>query len=151
MAYEVPLAGGYVVSDEPARLDIDMIHRFLSEDSYWTNGRSRATTERSLANSLCFGLYAPDGAQAGFARVVSDRATSAHLADVFVLPDHRGRGLGEGLVVAVLDHPELAGVGRWTLTTRDAHRLYARFGFVPISNPEAQMVRTVPPPLSRTP
>jgi GNAT superfamily N-acetyltransferase len=146
MPHETRLDGGYVVSDDPARLDIDMIHDFLSRDSYWTPGRSRQITQRSLAHSLCFGLYAPDGSQAGFARIVSDRATSAHLADVFVLPAHRGRGLSKALVAVVLDHPELALVRRWTLTTRDAQGLYARFGFAPVTDPGGQMVRILPHP-----
>ncbi len=149
MPYEVPLPGGYVVSDDPARLDIAVIHRFLAEDSYWTAGRARATTERSLANSLCLGLYAPDGSQAGFARLVTDRTTSAHLADVFVLPPHRGQGRGKALVAAVLAHPELATVFRWSLTTRDAHGLYAQFGFVPLTEfpqaPHNMMQRRIEP------
>ncbi|MCW3473625.1 GNAT family N-acetyltransferase [Limobrevibacterium gyesilva] len=143
MPHDLTLPGGYVVSDDPARLDIDVIHRYLSEDSYWARGRERAVTERSLAHSLCFGLYAPDGSQAGFARIVSDLTTSAHLADVFVLPAHRGRGLGKALVAAVLAHPELQTVRRWTLTTSDAHGLYAAFGFTPHPDPQTQMVRVV--------
>ncbi len=133
MPYDVTVAAGYQVSDDQGRLDVDRIHRFLAEDSYWTAGRTRQTTDRSFANSLCFGLYAPGGSQAGFARVVTDRTISAHLADVFVLPGHRGRGLGKSLVRAVLAHPDLATVTRWSLTTRDAHALYAGFGFRPVA------------------
>ncbi len=147
--YEVSLPAGYTVSDDPARLDVDRIHRYLAEDSYWTAGRSRATTDRSFANSLCIGLYAPDGSQAGFARLVTDRTTSAHLADVFVLPEHRGRGLGKAMVAAVLAHPDLATIHRWSLTTRDAHGLYAQFGFVRASDvpdlPQSMMVRRLDP------
>ena len=139
-AYEVPLPGGELVSDDRARLDVALVHAALAA-SYWAQGRERAVTERSLAHSLCFGLYAADGAQLGFARVVSDRATSAHLADVFVLEHARGRGLGAALVAAVLGCPELALVRRWTLQTRDAHKLYARFGFEPLATPERHMVR----------
>ena len=90
--YEVKRDDGWVISDDQSRLDVDLLHRYLSEESYWARGRSRAIVERSLPNSLCFGLYAPDGSQAGFARVVSDRAVIAHMNDVFVLPAWRGRG-----------------------------------------------------------
>ena len=145
MPYEVLLPDGYLVSDDRACLDIDSVHRFLSEDSYWTPSRARAITEKSLANSLCVGLYAPDRAQAGFARITTDYATAAHLGDVLVLPEHQGQGRGKAMVAAVLAHPELATVHRWSLTTRDAHTLYAQFGFVPVSSIENladnQMIR----------
>jgi GNAT superfamily N-acetyltransferase len=140
--YEVKLPGGWVISDDRARLDLDLVHRTLTE-SYWARGRSRVIVERSLANSLCFGLYAADGSQAGFARVVSDRAVIAHLNDVFVLPAWRGRGLGKALIAAALAHPELRTVRRWTLSTDDAHALYATFGFGPLAHPETAMVRIV--------
>ena len=118
-------AGGYEIDDDPARLDLDAIQRFLSEEAYWAKGRERASFERAVANSICLGLYAPDGSQAGFARAITDRAIRAHLVDVFVLPPHRGGGRGKALVQAMLDHPELGGVAASTLTTRDAHGLYA--------------------------
>jgi GNAT superfamily N-acetyltransferase len=124
---------GYEISTDPARLDLDVIHRFLSEEAYWSPGVPREVVERSIANSLCFGLYAPDGAQAGFARAVTDRATFAYLADVFVLTEHRGRGLGVWLVEVVLAHPDLQGLRRIELTTVDAHGLYERYGFRPVS------------------
>jgi GNAT superfamily N-acetyltransferase len=143
MPYQVDVAGGYVVSDERSRIDLAAVHAFLSEESYWAKGRSRELVERSLAHSLCFGLYAPDGALAGFARLVTDYATTCHLQDVFVLPAHRGQGRGRAMVAAVLAHPELQGVRRWTLSTRDAHTLYARFGFAPFANPENQLARMV--------
>jgi N-acetylglutamate synthase-like GNAT family acetyltransferase len=145
MPYEVRLPGGYVVSDDGERLDIGCIHRFLSEESYWAQGRSRALVERSVANSLCFGLYDPSGAQAGFARMITDYATTTHLQDVFVLAAHRGHGRGKALVAAVLAHPALQGIRRWTLSTRDAHALYAGFGFAPFPKPENQMARTLEP------
>ena len=145
MTYEIPVAGGYLVSDDRTRLDIAVIHGFIAQESYWAQGRSHALVERSLAHSLCFGLYAPDGAQAGFARLVTDYATTCHLQDVFVLSAHRGQGRGRALVAAVLGHPELNGVRRWTLSTRDAHTLYASFGFGLFPNPENQMVRMVAP------
>ena len=130
---------GYEISTDPARLDLDVIHRFLSEDAYWSPGVPRDVVERALANSLCFGLYAPDGAQAGFARAVTDRATFAYLADVFVLPAHRDRGLGVWLVETVLAHPDLQGLRRVELATVDAHGLYERFGFRPASYVERFM------------
>ncbi len=122
------LPDGHEISDERTRLDMGFVHRSLAE-VYWAVGRPRAVTERSWANCLCFGVYAPDGRQAGFARVLTDYALRAHLGDVFIRPSSRGSGLGRALVAAVLDHPELATVGRWTLTTADAQALYARFGF----------------------
>ena len=121
--------GGYTVSDERARLDLDVVHGFLSGESYWARGRSRERVERSLENSLPFGLYRADGRQVGFARVVTDRATFAWLADVFVLPEERGRGLSKWLVECVLAHPELQNLRRWLLATRDAQELYRRYGF----------------------
>lgn len=130
---------GYEISTDPARLDLDVIHGFLRE-TYWAKDTTRATVERSIANSIPFGLYAPDGAQAGFARVVTDRAVFAYLGDVFVLPEHRGRGLGVWLVETVLAHPDLQGLRRFHLATADAHGLYARFGFRP-SDPARMMDR----------
>jgi GNAT superfamily N-acetyltransferase len=145
MTYIVHLADEYVVSDDRERLDIGCIHRFLSEDSYWAHGRSRALVERSIANSLCFGLYDRSGVQAGFARMITDYATTTHLQDVFVLAAHRGHGRGKALVAAVLAHPALQGIRRWTLSTRDAHTLYADFGFAPFAKPENQMARMLEP------
>lgn len=140
MPHETSLPDGYLISDDPARLDISLIHRFIAA-SYWAPGRPRELVERSIAGSLCMGLYGPAG-QAGFARVVTDRTLLAWLCDVFVLPEARGRGLGKALIGATLDHPELRGVRRWVLLTRDAHALYARFGFAPLDDPAPVMVRT---------
>ncbi|MCA1630682.1 MAG: GNAT family N-acetyltransferase [Acidobacteria bacterium] len=120
--------GEYTISCDPARLDLEVVYAFLSGESYWAQGRSRERVERSVANSLPFGLYR-DGAQVGFARVVTDYATFAWLADVFVLDSVRGRGLGLWLVETILAHPQLRGVRRWLLATRDAQELYRRFGF----------------------
>jgi GNAT superfamily N-acetyltransferase len=142
MVWHVDLPGGYVVSDDADRLDVDRVHRWLAEQSYWAGGRDRASVARTVAHSLALGLYAPDGTQAGFARAITDRAVYAHLADVFVSPESRGRGLGQALVAALLDHPELRTVATWTLSTRDAHGLYARFGFVVHPAPQTQMVRS---------
>jgi GNAT superfamily N-acetyltransferase len=120
--------GDYVISTDPARLDLDTIHAYLSEEAYWSPGVPREVVERSIEHSLNFGLYL-GGVQAGFARVVSDYATFAWLADVFVLPEHRGAGLGKWLVETAVSHPELRGLRRWVLATGDAHELYTRFGF----------------------
>jgi GNAT superfamily N-acetyltransferase len=119
----------YEISTDRARLDIPRIHRFLSTEAYWAPGVPLDVVERSIANSVCFGVYAADGEQVGFARVVTDRATFAWLADVYIESAHRGHGLGKRLVATVLDHPELQGLRRWMLGTADAHELYRRFGF----------------------
>jgi len=129
--------GRFIVSTDPARLDIDMIHEFLT-NSYWAEGIPRNVVARSIANSLCFGVF--DGPQqVGFARVISDYATFAYLGDVFILEGHRGRGLANFLMQCIKQHPELQGLRRWTLATRDAHGLYAHFGFTPLSRPDRFM------------
>ena len=128
----------YEISTDPARLDRALIHRFLRDDSYWARGIPRDVVDRAIDNSLCFGLY-HDGAQVGFARVVTDRAAIAYLADVFVLEGHRGRGLGKGLIEAVLAHPDLQGLRRFFLGTADAHELYERYGFRPLADPGRMM------------
>ena len=126
--HTVRLPNGYEISDDRGRLDMEFVHRSLA-DTYWAVGRAREVTDRSWANCLCFGIYGPDSAQAGFARVLTDYATRAHIADVFVRPSSRGLGLGGAVMAAVLAHPELGTVGKWTLTTSDAQGLYARYGF----------------------
>lgn len=133
----------FVVSTDPDRLDLDRICAFLA-DAYWSRNRTRATIVRSIAHSLCFGLYDDQGRQVGFARVTTDFATVAYLGDVFVAPEVRGQGLGIWLVEAILAHPELRGLRRWLLATQDAHGLYARFGFVPMAAPERWMERFDP-------
>jgi len=122
--------GGHLFEIDTAkdRLDAALIHDFLSRCSHWARGIPRETVERAIAHSLCFGLYR-DGAQIGFARVVTDEATFAYLADVFVVADHRGAGIGQFLVEAILAHPPLQGLRRWLLVTRDAASLYRRCGF----------------------
>jgi GNAT superfamily N-acetyltransferase len=127
----------YEISTDRARLDVPLIHEFL-RSSYWSPGVPREVVERSIRNSLCFGAF-QGGRQVGFARVVSDFATVAYLADVFVLPEHRGRGVSKVLVRAVVDHPDLQGLRRFLLATRDAHGLYARFGFQPLARPDLFM------------
>jgi len=129
----------YRISTDPRRLDLDVIHGFLA-GSYWARGVPREVVQRSLEGSLCFGVF--DGAsQVGFARVVTDRATFAYLADVFVLESHRGRGLALWLMECILQHPDLQGLRRWALATRDAHGLYSRVGFTPLHRPESFMER----------
>lgn len=129
MSVERRRADGYVVSDDVARIDRHRVWRWLVEESYWANDRSQAVMERAIDNSLCFGLYAPDGAQAGFCRFVTDRATFAFLSDVFVDTAHRGTGAGTFLVETALSHPDVADVGRHALVTADAHGLYEKFGY----------------------
>ncbi|HXR46058.1 MAG TPA: GNAT family N-acetyltransferase [Candidatus Limnocylindrales bacterium] len=127
-----------LISDDPVRLNRELIHRFLSERSYWAQGVSPEMVNRSLEHSLCFGVYQA-GQQVGFARVVTDFATFAWLADVFVVEDKRGQGIGKKLVAAVLGHPRLQGLRRFMLGTRDAFGLYARFGFQSLAYPERFM------------
>ena len=124
----------YEISTERSRLDIALIHDFLSS-SYWAKGIPRSVVEKSIEHSLCFGVF-HDGRQVAFARVISDFAVVAYLADVFVIPEHRGRGVSKLLMGAILEHSELQGLRRIFLATRDAHGLYAQFGFRPLSHPE---------------
>ncbi len=128
------------ISTDPNRLDLDLIHRFLSEEAYWSPGVAREVVERALANSLCFGAYVNDR-QVGLARVVTDRATFAWVADVFVVADYRRQGVGKRLMQAILDHPEMKTLRRIVLATRDAHSLYAQFGFEPLPFPDRFMMR----------
>jgi GNAT superfamily N-acetyltransferase len=117
-----------IVTDQREAMDDDVIHHFLSTESYWAQGIPKAVVVRSLNHSLCFGLFEQQQ-QIGLGRIISDRATFAYLADVFVLPSHRGLGLGTWLVECMLNHPDLQGLRRWLLATDDAHGLYQRFGF----------------------
>lgn len=126
--------GEYTVTDRHEDLDISTIHSFLRK-SYWAKGVPRSIVGKAINNSLCFGLY-HNSKQIGFGRAVTDQATFAYLADVFVVPEHRGRGLGKWLVSCALAHPELQGLRRWLLTTRDAHRLYEQTGFSALRKPE---------------
>jgi len=135
--------GEYTVSTDNNRLDIPTIHDFIANQSYWAQGRSIETLKRALDNSFNFGLYKTDQ-QIGFARVVTDYATFAWVADVFVLPVHRGKGLSRWLMELILSHPDLQGFRRWVLATKDAHSLYARFGFIALHRPERWMERPDP-------
>jgi GNAT superfamily N-acetyltransferase len=139
---------GLLFSTDRALLDIDAIHAFLSTESYWVPGIRREFVERAIETSLCFGIF--DGArQLAFARVISDGAGFAWLADVFVVADARGRKLGERLIEFVLAHPDLERIRRFMLATRDAHGLYAKYGFTPLAHPERIMERYDADALSR--
>ena len=135
---------GFTVSTEKERLDRGVIHEFL-RGSYWANGIPREVVDRSIENSLCFGLYDGD-ALVGFARVISDNATFGYLADVFVLESHRGRGLATWFMEVVMAHPDLRGIRRWMLVTADAHGLYRKVGFTEPSKPERIMEKLLPDP-----
>ncbi len=135
--------GEYLISTDPQRLNLALIHQFLSNNSYWAQGRSLEVVTRSVNNSLNFGLFKEDE-QIGFARVVTDYATFAWLADVFVLEQHRGQGLGKWLVQVIIAHPDLQGFRRWVLATKDAHEIYRNFGFRDLKRPERWMERPDP-------
>jgi GNAT superfamily N-acetyltransferase len=132
----------FTISCDAQRLDRTVIRDFLGS-SYWAAGISDGTIAKSIEHSLCFGLYVAER-QIGFARVITDRAVFAYLADVFVLEAYRGAGLGQWLIDCVIRHPELQGLRRWMLGTRDAHRLYERFGFTPLKRPDTFMERHSP-------
>lgn len=125
------------MSTDPAKLDLALVHSFL-RDSYWARSIPREVVERALAGSIGFGLYETNR-QVGFARVITDRATFAYLADVFVVESHRGRGLARVLLASILAHPDLQGLRRFLLATKDAHGLYEKFGFRPVERPERYM------------
>jgi GNAT superfamily N-acetyltransferase len=129
---------GFRISTDPTQLDLDLIHDFLSRRSYWAVGIPLDTVRRSIENSLCFGLYHGQ-CQVGFARVVTDKTTFAYLGDVFVLEEFRGRGLAKWLLQTIVGHPDLQGLRRIVLGTRDAHGLYDQFGFRALSSPERFM------------
>jgi len=139
---------GYLISTDKRLLDLSVIHDFLAH-AYWAAGIPRETVERSIAHSLTFGLY-EEKRQIGFARVITDHATFAYLADVFILEDFRGRGLGEWLIETVMSHSELQGLRRWMLATRDAQGLYRKSGFTDLKNPASIMEKTDPAVYSKT-
>ena len=130
----------YVISADQARLDVDAIYQYLSFESYWAKGRTKEQVQKSIENSVCFGVYA-EGEQVGFARVITDCVTFAYLADVFILPDHRGNGLAKRLIETILSDPDLARIKRVLLATKDAHELYKHFGFKPIEDQQLFMER----------
>jgi GNAT superfamily N-acetyltransferase len=138
IAHECARRGNFLISTDPALLDLPAIHDYLVNRSYWAQGRPPEVIQRSIENSLCFGLY-ESGRQAGFARVVTDQATFAWLCDVFILEPWRGRGLSKWLMECILSHPGLQGLRRIVLATKDAHELYRRYGFAPLSMAERFM------------
>lgn len=137
-------ADGYSLSTDRARIDVDLVARFLAEDAYWSKGMPRPMLQRALAGSLPVGVYAPGGVMVGFGRVVTDCTVFAYLRDVFVLPAHRGQGLSVWLAREIRNHPELASVTTWMLATRDAHAVYAKAGYAAVPHPENYM--SVPKP-----
>jgi GNAT superfamily N-acetyltransferase len=140
--------GEFTISTDAARLDLKVIHEFLTT-SYWAAGIPLDVVKRSIEHSLSFGVYHQDR-QVGFARVITDYATFAYLADVFVIEDYRGQGLAKWLVEVIVAHPELQGLRRWMLATRDAHTLYGKVGFVGITSPEGWMERRDPDAYARS-
>ncbi|MGC8517561.1 MAG: GNAT family N-acetyltransferase [Steroidobacteraceae bacterium] len=134
---------GYVLSDDPARLDFDAVHAYLRR-SYWAKSIPLEIVRRALEASLCIGLYAPDGAQVGLCRLISDYTTFCYVSDVYVLESHRGRGLSKAMMRAALEHPRLQGLRRWSLVTHDAHGLYEQFGFRSVAHPQRHMERLDP-------
>lgn len=135
--------GEFYVSNDEQKLDVDAIQAFFENESYWAQTRTREQTETAIANSICFGLY-HGGRQIGFARVVSDRATFAYIGDVYVIDEFRGQGLSKWLMETIVAHPDLQGLRRWVLATRDAHGLYEKFGFHELVHPERWMERPAP-------
>lgn len=136
------MAPEFEISSDRERLDIDLIHQFLSTSSYWAQGRTREVVERSIQNSICFGAYV-GSRQVAFARVITDHAVHAYLADVFVMPDLRGRGISKALMRAIFGDPGLQGL-KWLLGTADAHGLYRQFGFASLAEPDRWMQRFPP-------
>lgn len=135
--------GEFTISTDKSRLQIDAIHRFLSEESYWARQRPMSLTETAIEHSMCFGVYRGEE-QVGFARVVTDHATFAYIGDVYIEESCRGRGLSKRLMEAIAGHPELQGFRRYILATRDAHGLYEKFEFFPLRHPERWMEKTAP-------
>jgi GNAT superfamily N-acetyltransferase len=151
---------GFLISTDPSRIDLDLVHAFL-RDIYWCAGIPRDTVWKGIENSITFGVYEDDARAAattqkramqfGFARVVTDRATFAYLTDVFILDNYRGRGLSAWLMEIILEHPDLQGLRRFCLLTRDAHGLYAKFGFKPLPDPSRYMELWDPEVYTRPP
>ncbi|SFT62592.1 Acetyltransferase (GNAT) domain-containing protein [Pseudovibrio denitrificans] len=129
------------ISTDKNKLQLNKIYQFLSEEAYWSKGLPRETFDKAIANSICFGAYLENGEQVAFARVVTDQATFAYLADVFVTPAQRGKGISKKLMKAIDAHPDLQGLRRFMLATADAHELYKQFGFTPLSTPDRMMER----------
>lgn len=132
----------YLLSTDKSKIDVEAVHHFLSQ-SYWAQNIPREVVQKSIDNSLCFAIYHQQRL-IGFARAISDFATFAYLADVFILPEERGKGLSKWLMEIIMDHPQLRGLRRFTLATRDAHGLYAQFGFTPFDKPGRWMQKHDP-------
>ncbi len=128
----------YRISTELSEMDIDVIHTFISK-SYWAKDIPKPVLQKALAHSLCFGVFTSGNQQVGFGRLITDRATYAYLADVFIVDEYRGLGLSKALMTNIVSHPDLQGLRRMVLSTRDAHGLYEKFGFTQVPNPEALM------------
>jgi GNAT superfamily N-acetyltransferase len=135
---DVFIKKGFQISTDKSLLNIEVIYKYLNEDSYWAQGIPFERLTRAIENSFCFGVYS-EQALAGFARVVTDKASFAYICDVFILPEFRGAGLSKWLIQTIVEHPELQGLRRWSLATSDAHGLYSQFGFSQITKPEVWM------------
>lgn len=135
--------GEYEIDDDKRRLDLSAIHRFLSQESYWAKNRTMELTLTAIENSLCFGVYR-GRKQVGFARVITDKATFAYIGDVYIIEEHRGKGLSKWLMETIVSQPDLQGLRRWLLATYDAHGLYRQFKFDGLKHPERWMERTAP-------
>jgi GNAT superfamily N-acetyltransferase len=135
--------GEFTVSTDRNRLQIEVIHKYLREESYWARERTFTQTATAIKNSLPFGVYKGEN-QVGFARIVTDYATFAYLGDVFILPEYQSKGLGKFLMKTILEHPDLQGFRRWILATKDAHGLYEKFEFAAFRHPERWMEKTAP-------
>lgn len=138
-AYTQKLADeGYFISTDQQLINFDEVYNFLENESYWSKGVTKERLRRAISNSLCFGIY-KNGKQAALARVITDKATFAYICDVFVLQEHRGKGLSKWLIQTIRQHQDLQGVRRWSLATADAHGLYAQYGFVPLTQTDRWM------------
>ena len=132
------ITNDYTISTDKSRLDLAFVHKFLSTEAYWCLNIPIDTVRRCVEHSLCFGVYFGEQ-QVGFARIISDYATIAYLGDVFVVPEHRGKGLSKRLIEEIMAHPDLQGLRRWILLTGDAHGLYQQFGWKPVARPDLYM------------
>jgi GNAT superfamily N-acetyltransferase len=141
--------GSYTLTDDPGRLDARAIHAYLTR-AYWSQGIPLETVERALRSSLSIGAYDAHAAQIGLARFISDFATFCYVCDVYVLEEHRGQGLAKAMLAMAVEHPKLQGLRRWSLATRDAHDLYAQYGFTPLASPQTYMERLVPDVYTRS-
>lgn len=130
--------GEYLLSTDKSKLDLKMIHEFLSNESHWAKNIPYERVKKSIENSLCFGLYHGEK-QIGFARVISDYSTIAYLGDLFILKDHRGKGLSRWMLEVIMNHPDLTGLRRWILVTKDAHDVYQQYGWAMVARPENWM------------